>query len=332
MRVFIYSAEPYDREYLNRANAQAGAGHELVFHQARLDRQTADMAQGCSAACLFVNDIADAAALQRLAKAGVEYLALRSAGHNHVDLEEANRLGISVGHVPAYSPSAVAEHAIALILALNRKIHRAYARVREGNFSLDGLMGFDLNRRTIGLVGTGEIGMAAARIAHGFGCRLMASDPVEKAEFAAMGGRYVPIAELLADADIISLHCPLTPQTRHLIGREAISTMKHGVMLINTCRGAVIDTQAAISGLKSGKIGALGIDVYEEESELFFRDRSSEIIQDDVFARLLTFPNVIVTSHQGFFTHEAVTAIAETTIGNLSEFERTGQALHQIDI
>lgn len=330
MRVLVFSARPYDRKFLAAANRASGGEHELVFQDAALEAQTARLAEGCDAVCLFVNDRADGAALREISAMGVRYIALRCAGFNNVDLAEATRLGIQVGRVPAYSPAAVAEHAFALILALNRKTHRAFARVREGNFSIDGLLGFDLQGKTLGLVGTGEIGMATARIAVGFGLRLLASDPVEQDEFRQLGGRYVEWERLCASADIISLHCPLTADTRHIVNGDAIGRMKNAVMLINTSRGAVVDTRDVIAGLKSGKIGYVGIDVYEEEADLFFHDRSDEIIQDDVFARLMTFPNVIITGHQGYFTREALETIADTTIANLQAFSSTGRALYPV--
>lgn len=270
--------------------------------------------------------------LNALAASGTKLVALRSAGFNHVDLEAARELGLTVARVPAYSPDAVAEHTVALILALNRKIHKAFARVREGNFALEGLLGFDLCGRTVGIVGTGKIGLCVARIMAGFGCDILAFDPQPSPELQRLGGRYVELPELLSSSDIVSLHCPLTPATHHLIDREAIERMKPGVMLINTSRGAVVDTRALIGGLKAGRIGNLGLDVYEEEGDLFFENLSDQMIQDDVFARLLTFPNVLITGHQAFFTREAMTAIAETTIGNISSFERTGSATHTVSV
>jgi D-lactate dehydrogenase len=272
--------------------------------------------------CVFVNDQAVAEVLAALAAAGTRLLALRSAGFNHVDLDAARRLGITVARVPAYSPHAVAEHTVALMLALNRKIHRAYTRVREGNFALDGLLGFDLYRSTVGVVGTGAIGTEVARIMLGFGCRVLAFDKTIREDLAARGVEYVALDALLAQSTIVTLHTPLTAETRHLIDAAAIGRMPRGVMIINTGRGALVDTPALIDGLKSGQIGYLGLDVYEEEESLFFRDLSSTVIQDDVFARLLTFPNVIITGHQAFFTREALAAIAETTLQNIDAFER----------
>lgn len=268
--------------------------------------------------------------IHALAEAGVRLIALRCAGFNHVDLAAAAAAGISVARVPAYSPHAVAEHTVALMLTLNRKTHRAYNRVREGNFALDGLLGFDLHGKTVGIVGTGEIGAVVARILTGFGCTLLAHDPVRNPDCEALGVHYVGLDELLSVSDVITLSCPLTPQTHHLIDAAALARMKRGVMLINTSRGAVVDTEALIKELKSGTVGNVGLDVYEEEADLFFEDLSGSIIRDDLFARLLTFPNVLVTGHQAFFTHEALTAIADTTIANVTAFQRDGHPVHPV--
>jgi D-lactate dehydrogenase len=332
MKVSVFSAKAYDRQYLEAANKAADTPHELVFHDVHLSENSAILAADTPAVCLFVNDHADRATLARLAGQGVRLVALRSAGFNNVDLDAASELGIAVARVPAYSPEAVAEHTVALILTLNRKTHRAYARVREGNFALDGLMGFNLHGKTVGLIGVGKIGVALARILRGFGCHLLASDPIHRDEFESAGGSYVELQDLLTRSDIISLHCPLTAETRHLISAEAISRMKPGVMLINTSRGAVVDTRAVTDGLKSGRIGYLGLDVYEEESDLFFEDMSNQLISDDIFARLLTFPNVLITGHQAFFTTEAVTSIAETTIANITSFQATGAPLYPVTL
>ena len=320
MRTAIFSSKPYDVAFLTAANQ--GLGHELHFLEPRLVKETSALASGFPAICAFVNDQLDAEVLTRLATGGTRLIALRSAGYNNVDLPAAARLGLTVTRVPAYSPHAVAEHTVALILALNRKVHRAWARVREGNFSLDGLLGFDLVGRTAGVVGTGKIGAAVARIMFGFGCRVLAFDPFPNPECVALGVSYVPFNELLARSDIVTLHCPLTPETRHLMDAAALERMKPGAMLINTGRGTLVDTKAVIEALKSGRLGHLGLDVYEEEAALFFEDRSWRILQDDVFARLLTFPNVIVTGHQGFFTAEALAAIAETTLRAVTEFDQ----------
>jgi D-lactate dehydrogenase len=320
MRVAVFSSKPYDVAFLTAANQ--ARGHDLLFLEPRLAKETAALASGRPAICAFVNDQLDAEVLARLAAKGTRLIALRSAGYNNVDLPAASRLALTVTRVPAYSPHAVAEHTIALILALNRKVHRAWARIRDGNFSLDGLLGFDLVGRTAGVVGTGKIGAAVVRILTGFGCRVLAFDPVPSPECLALGTSYVPLPDLLASSDIVSLHCPLTPETRHLLDGAALARMKPGAMLINTGRGALVDTKAVIEALKAGRLGHLGLDVYEEEAALFFEDRSWRILQDDVFARLLTFPNVIVTGHQGFFTAEALAAIAETTLQAVTEFEQ----------
>jgi D-lactate dehydrogenase len=330
MRTAFFSTKPYDRAFFETANARNE--HELVYFEPRLTPQTAPLASGFAAVCAFVNDQLDAEVLQTLAEGGTRMVALRSAGFNHVDLAAAERLGITVARVPAYSPYAVAEHAVALILALNRRTHRAFNRVREGNFALDGLLGFDLRGRTVGIVGTGKIGTVFARIMHGFGCRLLAADPYPNAECERLGVRYADFDELYAESDIVALHCPLTPETHHLIDADAFRRMKQGAMLINTSRGALVDTLAAIDALKSGKLGYLGLDVYEEEADLFFEDLSDQVLHDDVFARLLTFPNVLITGHQGFFTEEALRRIAETTLGNLSAFESGAGELHVVEL
>jgi D-lactate dehydrogenase len=318
MKVAVFSTRPYDEQFLNEANMHQ---HDLVYFEVKLSPATAQLATGHDAVCAFVNDDLQREVLEQLAKGGVKLIALRSAGFNHVDLVAAQDLGLTVVRVPAYSPYAVAEHALALILALNRKLHRAYNRVREGNFSLDGLLGFDLHGKTIGIIGTGKIGAVFAGIMAGFGCRLLAYDPFPNKGLEPVLS-YVPLENLLDEADIISLHCPLTPETYHIINRTSVSQMKPGVMLINTSRGALVDTPAVIEGLKDGKIGYLGLDVYEEEGDLFFEDLSNRVIRDDVFSRLLTFPNVLITGHQGFFTREAIVNIAETTIANITAFER----------
>ena len=332
MRVAVFSTKDYDRAFLEDANEASGSRHDFVFLEGRLDSRNAILAAGAVAVCIFCNDIADRAALSRLAEQGTRLIALRAAGYNNVDLAAAAELGLSVARVPAYSPEAVAEHAVALMLSLNRKIHRSYARVREGNFELEGLLGFDMRGRRVGIVGTGRIGLALARILKGFGCELAGADPEPAPGFEQLGGRYVPFSRLLATSDIISLHCPLTPQTAHLIDEAAVAAMKPGVMLINTSRGGVVDTRSVIAGLKRGRIGYLGLDVYEEEGDLFYEDLSGRVLQDDVFARLLTFPNVLITGHQGFFTREALTAIATTTVGNLTAFEQDGAPLHPVTL
>jgi len=322
MKVAVFSAKPYDQKFLSTVNQEYG--HELKFFSPTLDSQTVALAEGCEVVCVFVNDRLDRKIITTLSQQGIKLIALRCAGYNNVDLDAAQELGVTVVRVPAYSPYAVAEHAIALILTLNRKIHRAYYRVREGNFALNGLLGFDLHGRTVGIIGTGKIGRIAGKILHGFGCRILAYDLYPNSEFGEQYGTYVSLEELLAQSDIISLHCPLTAKTHHLINSKAIALMKPGVMLVNTSRGGLVDTKAVIQGLKSRQIGYLALDVYEQESSIFFEDLSAEIIQDDVFERLLTFPNVIITGHQAFFTAEALNNIAETTLSNI-----TAIALHQ---
>jgi D-lactate dehydrogenase len=327
MRTAVFSTKSYDRQHL--APAAKEAGHELVFFEPRLAPQTAVLARDFPAVCTFVNDSLTADLLKQLAGGGTRFIALRCAGFNQVDLAACEKLGLRVARVPAYSPYAVAEHAIGMMLALNRKYHKAFNRVREGNFALDGLLGFDMHGKTAGVVGTGKIGAITARLLKAFGCQVLLFDPYENPECQGIG-RYVPLDDLLAAADIISLHCPLTPQTHYLIGEPAIARMKPGVMLVNTSRGALVDTQAVIGGLKSGQIGYLGLDVYEEEADLFFENLSDQVIQDDVFTRLLTFPNVLITSHQAFFTATALDQIAATTMANLTAFERTPAGANEL--
>ena len=318
MQIAFFGTKPYDRRSFSAANVQYG--FDIHFFEPRLDSDTARLAAGMPVVCAFVNDRLNAATLQILAEGGTEMIALRCAGFNNLDLEEAKRLQLTVARVPAYSPHAVAEHTLALILTLNRKTHKAYNRVREGNFALDGLVGFDLCGRTAGIIGTGKIGTIVVKILTGFGCRVLLADPFRNPAAEAAGGQYVPLPELLAESDIISLHCPLTPETRHLIQESTISLMKPSVMLVNTGRGALIDTAAVVRALKAGKIGSLALDVYEEEEGVFFEDRSAVGLDDDLLARLLTFPNVLITGHQAFLTTEALTAIAETTLANIARF------------
>ena len=317
MHVAMFSAKQYDQASFEAANA---GRHTIDFLEDRLRARTAGLAAGADVACIFVNDVADEATLTALAESGVKLVALRCAGFNNVDLAAAERLGITVVRVPAYSPNAVAEHTIALILAINRRIHKAYNRVRDGNFALDGLVGFDLAGKTAGVVGTGQIGTIVARLLWHFRCKVVAYDPFPNERVTELGIEYVSLDELYARSDIISLNCPLTPETHHLVSPSAIEQMKPGVLIVNTGRGALIDTPAAVEGLKSGKIGSLALDVYEEEAKLFFTDRSAEVLEDDVFARLLTFPNVLITAHQAFLTVDALRAIAETTLGNIDTF------------
>ncbi len=328
MKIAVFSAKPYDRQFIEKANEEHQ--HELTFFETRLSAATVALADGFQAVCVFVNDQLDSAVIKSLSESGITMIALRCAGYNNVDLKAAQAHGILVARVPAYSPYAVAEHTVALMLTLNRQIHRANNRVREGNFALDGLLGFDIHGLTVGIIGTGKIGIEVAKIMHGFGCPLLGFDVSPNVEAEEIGLKYVKLEEIYSQADIITLHCPLTPQTHHLINLQAIKTMKTGAMLINTSRGALIDTTAVIDGLKSGKIGYLGLDVYEEEGDLFFEDLSNLVLQDDVFARLLTFPNVVITGHQAFFTRNALEKIAHTTLANITEFEKSGKCSNQI--
>ncbi len=318
MKIAFFDTHRFDRASFEAANA--AFGHEISWLEPRLTAATAVLAEGHGAVCAFVNDRLDAEVLEGLHERGVRLIALRSAGFNHVDLDRAEALGLTVVRVPEYSPYAVAEHTVALAMMLNRHLHRAWNRVREMNFSLEGLVGFDFHGRTVGLVGTGKIGAACASIFLGFGCRVLAYDLKEDAALRAKGVQYVPLDTLYAESDVISLHVPLTPQTRHIINERALGTMKRGVMLLNTGRGALIDTKALVTGLKSGQVGAAGLDVYEEEEGIFFHDLSDQVLQDDVLARLLTFPNVVITAHQAFLTREALHNIAETTLENVRAF------------
>ncbi|NJL90356.1 MAG: 2-hydroxyacid dehydrogenase [Coleofasciculaceae cyanobacterium SM2_1_6] len=332
MKVAVFSTKPYDRQFLETANdAVQDCCHQLSFFEARLDVATAPLAAGFPVVCVFVNDNLDAPTLKILAEQGTRLIALRCTGFNNVDRQAVRDLGLKVVRVTAYSPYSVAEFALGMILSLNRKIHRAYNRTREGNFALDGLLGFDLHGRTIGVIGTGKIGLIFANLMTAFGCQVLGYDPYPNPEFTKNPlCRYVPLAELFAQADVISLHCPLSPETRYIINAQAIEKMKPGVILINTSRGALIDTGAVIVGLKSQTIGALGLDVYEQEAELFFEDLSNEIIQDDTFERLLTFPNVLVTGHQAFFTEDALGDIAATTIANITNFATNQPLTNQV--
>lgn len=328
MQIAVFNSKPYDRRFLEAADRDRA--FSFTFYEPRLTAETVGLAAGAAAVCVFVNDRLDAAVLEKLHAGGTRVVALRCAGFNNVDLAVAERLGLKVVRVPAYSPHAVAEHTVGLILLLNRKLHRAYSRVREGNFSLNGLLGFDLFGKTVGVVGTGQIGVCVAQIMQGFGCKVLAFDPYPNKELQSRGVEYVALEKLLADSDVVTLNCPLTPQTKHLVNADTIFKMKPGVMLVNTSRGAVVDTRAVIAGLKSGQIGSLGLDVYEEEANYFFEDHADEGVADDVLARLLTFPNVVVTGHQAFFTHEALTAIAETTLQNIREVTSGGACKNEV--
>jgi D-lactate dehydrogenase len=327
VRTAVFSTKSYDRHYLEPAAVRSG--HELVFFEPRLTPATAVLARDFPAICSFVNDALTADVLANLAAGGTRFVALRCAGFNQVDLEAAAKHAMRVARVPAYSPYAVAEHTVGMMLALNRKYHKAYNRVREGNFAIDGLLGFDMHGRTAGVIGTGKIGAIVAQLLAAFGCQVLLYDVHENAECQGIG-RYVPLDELIATAEIITLHCPLMPATRYLVNRESIARMQRGVMLINTSRGGLVDAPAAIEGLKSGQIGYLGLDVYEEEADLFFEDHSDRVIQDDVLSRLLTFPNVLVTSHQAFFTETALTQIAEVTMGNLTAMEQGAELQNEV--
>lgn len=324
MRIAVFNSKPYDREFLSAAVGKFS--HELLFLEPHLAPATAKLAEGYGCVCVFVNDRLDADVLQTLAAGGTKLIALRCAGFNNVDLAAAAALGMRVIRVPAYSPFSVAEHTVGLMLTLNRKFHKAYNRVREGNFSLEGLLGFDIHGRTVGIVGTGKIGECTARILAGFGCRLLAFDPYPNEAVKQLGADYVDLPRLLGESDVVTLHCPLTPESYHLIDEARLAMMKPGAMLINTGRGALVDAGAVVEALKSGRLGALGIDVYEEEAELFFEDHSGHAILDDVFSRLLTFPNVVVTGHQAFFTRDALASIASQTIAGVTAFE-TGKPL-----
>ncbi len=320
MRTLLFSSQHYDQDSF--LSVPRDPAIDLHFQPARLTQDTAPLAAGFEVVCAFINDDLSAPVLEQLAAGGTRLIALRSAGYNHVDLACAHRLGLDVVRVPAYSPYAVAEHAVALIMALNRHLHRAYNRTRDGDFTLHGLTGFDLVGKTVGIIGTGQIGAAFARIMHGFGCQLLAYDPYPNDAVLALGARYLPLDEVLAQAQVISLHCPLTADSHHLINATTLARLQPGAMLINTGRGALVDTPALIDALKSGQLGYLGLDVYEEEAQLFFEDRSDLPLQDDVLARLLTFPNVIITAHQAFLTREALAAIASTTLNNISDWGR----------
>lgn len=325
MQLSIFNAHPYDKEFMTAAqearsaSSSSGVRISLVFHDFPLSADTVSLAAGSQAVCAFVNDDLSASILEALHAAGVRAVLLRCAGFNNVDLDKAKDLGLFVANVPSYSPEAVAEFAVALIQTLNRKTHRAYNRVREGNFQLDGLLGQTLHGKTVGICGTGRIGVAMARIMKGFGCTIVAYDPYENAEFSQYG-TYTDFDTMLASSDFISLHCPLMPHTRHIINETALAKMKPGAMLVNTSRGALIDTKSVIAALKNRTLGGLALDVYEGEGKIFYRDHSNSIIEDDELMRLMTFPNVIVCGHQAFFTHEALTEIAECTLRNLEDY------------
>lgn len=328
MKTAVFSARRYDKTMLREANCSAR--HELLFFEDRLTVDSAALAKGCEVVSVFVNDAVDARVMDILAQQGTRLVATRSTGYNHIDVVAAARHGIAVVRVSDYSPHSVAEFAVGLLLAVNRKITRASARTRDGNFDLDGLMGMDLFGKTVGVIGLGKIGIIFAKIMLGFGCTVVGHDPCRNAAFEDSGGRHVPLGDLLSDSDVISLHCPLNEKTRHIVNAEALAHAKRGLILVNTCRGAVVDTEAAIQALKTGQLGGLAIDVYEQEANLFFQDLSSTIICDDVIQRLVSFPNVIVTGHQAFFTVEAMKQIMQTTIDNISAFEEGGELINRV--
>jgi D-lactate dehydrogenase len=322
LKIAFFNTKPYDKEYFDRANSDGA--HQIRYFSPHLNIDSTSLITDETVVCAFINDSLNAAVLHKLKKQGIELIALRSAGFNHVDIACSKQLSMPVVRVPAYSPYAVAEHAVGLLLCLNRGIHRAHNRIREGDFSLRNLMGFDLYGKTVGVIGTGKIGQAFINIMLGFGCKVIAYDVVHNEQCIQSGATYVCLDNLLSHADVISLHCPLTPDTHHLIDQQALSKMRDGVTIINTSRGKLVDTKAIINALKTRKVGLLGLDVYEEEEALFFEDYSAQGIQDDLLARLTTFPNVIITSHQGFFTQEAMLNIAQTTLSNISQFEQDG--------
>lgn len=317
MKLAVYSTKQYDRKYFEQVNATYG--YELEFFDFLLTTKTAKTAAGCEAVCIFVNDDVDRSVLEELAELGIKFVALRCAGFNNVDLNAAREFGIKVVRVPAYSPEAVAEHAVGMMMTLNRRIHRAYQRTRDANFSLEGLIGFNMYGRTAGIIGTGKIGLATLRILKGFGMRLLAVDPYPNQQVLALGAEYVDLQTLFRESDVISLHCPLIAENNHLLNMSAFKQMNDGVMIINTSRGGLIDSQAAIDALKMQKIGSLGMDVYENERDLFFEDKSNDVIQDDVFRRLSACHNVLFTGHQAFLTAEALTSIAQTTLENIND-------------
>lgn len=328
MRIAVFSTKSYDKEYLGKANEKK---HEMVFYESSLSLKAIRLVEGFDAVCVFVNDELTREVIENLGSRNIKLIALRCAGFNNVDIESAAQNNIRVLRVPAYSPHAVAEHAVALIMTLNRKTHKAYNRVREGNFSIERLVGFDISGRTTGIIGTGKIGATFARIMKGFGCHVIAFDTKPNPELIQEGIEYMSLDDVFGKSDIISLHCPLTPQTVQIINKNTLSLMKNGVMLINTSRGKLVDTEAAIEALRDGKLGYLGIDVYEQEEQLFFKDLSEMIIADDKISRLMTFPNVLVTAHQAYFTDNALTQISQTTLQNISDFE-AGQIIPKNEV
>lgn len=321
MKITLYSAKRYDKDFFRKINEQGGYNYEFQFVTSRLEMSTLDRIRPntTDVVCIFVNDDASRPVLEALKGLGVKAIALRCAGFNNVDLVAAKELGLEVVRVPAYSPEAVAEHAVALLQTLNRNVHRAYNRTRDGNFSLENLTGVNLYKKTAGIIGTGKIGLAAVRILKGFGMRVLAYDPYQSEAAIEAGAEYTDLDTIYRESDVISLHCPLFKENTHMLNAEAFSKMKDGVLIINSSRGALLDTNAAIDALRSGKIGGLGLDVYENEQALFFDDKSNHNIMDDLFLRLIASPNVILTGHQAFLTVEALTAIADVTLGNCKE-------------
>jgi D-lactate dehydrogenase len=331
MKIYFFDTHTFEKEHFCETNKEFN--HEINFFEGKLTEKSAMLAKGFPCVCAFVNDHLDAAVLKILFDNGTRLIALRSAGYNHVDLKAARYLGLRVVRVPEYSPYSVAEHAVALILTLNRKLHKSYNRVREGNFSLEGLVGFDLHGKTVGVIGTGKIGKAFIRIMKGFGCQIIATDPFPDLKFAQeIGLEYSSLEQVLKTADVVSLHVPLNPETQHLINKKSLALMKKGVFLINTSRGGLIDTEALNSSLKSGHIGAAGLDVYEEEENYFFKDMSSQVLDDDMLIRLMNFPNVILTGHQGFLTKEALSNIARSTLESIKEFEQALPLTHEVSL
>ncbi|PZX48912.1 2-hydroxyacid dehydrogenase [Algoriphagus chordae] len=328
MRVAFFSTKSYDKESFN--HHLPDFNHELTYFEPKLDINTVALAKGFDAVCSFVNDHLEEKILNKLSEMNVKNIALRCAGYNQVDLKKAAELGFKICRVPAYSPEAVAEHALALLMSLSRKTHKAYNRVRENNYSIDGLTGFNIHGKTAGVIGTGAIGRAFCKIMNGMGCKVLAYDIYESDELKDLGVTYLPLNELLAESDIISLHCPLTSDTFHLVNKDSLAQMKDGVTVINTSRGALIETKAVIKALKNRKVGNLGIDVYEQEEDLFFQNRSEEILQDEQISRLMGFPNVLITGHQAFLTNEALAHIASTTLENLDELEAGKELTNEV--
>ncbi|TDG34963.1 2-hydroxyacid dehydrogenase [Pedobacter changchengzhani] len=326
MKIAFFSAKEYDKTFFNLANKQFG--FEIQYHETHLGPHIVDLIKDVQAVCVFVNDKLTREVIEALSKKGVKIIALRCAGFNNVDLEAAKEFGITVCRVPSYSPEAVAEHAVAMLLTINRKTHKAYNRVREQNFSLDGLLGYNLNGKTVGVIGTGKIGHAFIKIMLGFGCKVLAYDVFPDDSLISNGVDYVTLEELLRQSDIISLHCPLTKENHYLINNKTLALMQNGVTLINTSRGGLINTEDIISALKSKKLAALCIDVYEQEEHLFFKDLSMEIIDDDKIQRLMSFPNVLLTAHQAFFTQEALTEIAQVTLDSISKLDKNCMEEH----